>query len=116
MKKEAITFRVQAAQGDLWIRRVDAIPATARSVAPTGGRHVVAHSETGHHHYVGVDGVDYLTEPEHPLIAYLRVDLGTMLEHDRAWDTHAPISLPPGSYELRRAREYVPNGWRRVED
>ena len=114
----AITFKAQAAQGDLMIRRIDAIPsgvATERAI-PVGGRHVVAHSETGHHHSIGVDGVDYLTVPGNPLIAYLRCELDSVLLHERPHDTHAPIAIAKGIYEIRRQREYTPEGWRRVED
>jgi hypothetical protein len=110
------TFTEQGAQGDLYFRRIAEIPPSARKEKPCGDRHIVAHSETGHHHFVGVAGVDYFVEPGNPLIAYLRCELGTTLTHDRPFDTHQPISMPPGNYELRRQREYVPGGDRRVED
>ena len=112
-----------AAQGDLLIRRIadDAIPAGAEEVAPTGGRHVVAHSETGHHHYLDATGVTLLRVPGDPMVAYLVIASDAeheyaRLEHARPWDTHETIAIPPGTYELRRQREYTPEGWRRVED
>jgi hypothetical protein len=106
----------QAAQGDLLVTRIDTIPYTASPVRPERGRHIVAHSETGHHHWIGATGTEYLADPADPLRAYLRCEVTATLLHDRAWDTHAPIALAPGCYELRRQREYVPEGWRRVED
>jgi hypothetical protein len=36
--------------------------------------------------------------------------------HLRSYDMHAPITIKPGIYELRRQREYTPEGWRRVAD
>ena len=106
----------QGAQGDLLFRRVDAIPAKAERVADEDGRHVLAHSETGHHHWTSAEGAEFWREPGDPLIAYLRVHDDATVEHARSWDTHAPIVLPAGVWELRRQREYTPEGWRRVED
>jgi hypothetical protein len=109
----------QAAQGDLLVIRItdrkSGIPATARPVEPTCGRHIVAHSETGHHHYLAAVGTRHF-ESESPLIGFLSVQEPTQLLHDRAFDTHAPISLSPGKYEFRRAREWTGAMARRVED
>jgi len=109
------TFTKMAAQGDLLIRRIDEIPAGVTASKPCGGRHIVAHSETGHHHYLAAIGSEYFTTQD-PTIAYLRCSSPAELLHDRPHDTHAPIALEVGSYELRRQREYTPEGWRRVED
>lgn len=49
-------------------------------------------------------------------LSYLRVSGETTLEHLRDFDTHEPLSLPPGNYEVRRQREYTPEGWRQVAD
>jgi hypothetical protein len=115
------TFKDQAAQGDLYIRRIEAIPANAKPVKAEAGRFIVAHSETGHHHVIAErPGVQVLTTDD-PLVSYLRVIAATeeteaLLEHLRDFDTHETIAIPPGDYELRRQREYTPEGWRRVED
>ena len=109
------TFENQAAQGDLLLRRINTIPAAAQRVDPTNGRHVVAHSETGHHHTVPGDA-ELWRAPEDPMVCYLRCESPIVLEHHRPWDTHAPIMVPAGTFELRRQREYTPEGWRRVED
>jgi len=40
----------------------------------------------------------------------------TLLEHLRSFDTHETIKIPPGIFEIRRQREWVPEGWRRIQD
>lgn len=115
------TFKNQAAQGDLFIRRIDAIPAGAQPMKAESGNFIVAHSETGHHHVIAErPGVQVFTTDD-PLVSYLRVIEATeqteaLLEHLRGHDTHETIAIPPGEYELRRQREYTPEGWRRVAD
>ena len=116
-----LTFKNQAAQGDLYIRRIDAIPGRAVPMKAEAGNFIVAHSETGHHHVIAErPGVQVFTTDD-PLVSYLRVIDATeqteaLLEHLRNFDTHETIAIPPGEYELRRQREYTPEGWRRVED
>ena len=44
------TFDKVCAQGDIYIRRVDTIPANAVRNEPVKGYNIVTHSETGHHH------------------------------------------------------------------
>jgi hypothetical protein len=105
-----------AAQGDIMIRRVEELPSDAVLVRPQEGKHIVAHSETGHHHFLKANGVEYFSVPNNPLIAYLRVENGSDLIHDRSFDTHETIRIPPGIFEIRRQREHTPEGWRRVED
>lgn len=125
------TFRTQAAQGDLLIRRIDALPpGLTQQPEDQGGGHIVAHSETGHHHrlvqladtgepssvcYLRMASVD---GPEAGLRTYVEIGEGggAVLRHERSYHTHAPIKLAPGIYEFRRQREHTPEGWRRVED
>lgn len=115
------TFKDQCAQGDLYIRRIPAIPANATPMQAEKGRFVVAHSETGHDHVIAErPGVQAFVTDD-PMVMYLRVIEATeqteaLLEHLRSFDTHETIAIPPGDYELRRQREYTPEGWRRVED
>jgi hypothetical protein len=115
------TFTNQAAQGDLFIRRIDKLPDGVKMQDAENGVFVVAHSETGHNHVIekhsGV--VHYITDD--PMVSYLQVlescdEVETIIKHLRAFDTHEPIKIDPGIYEIRRQREYVPEGWRRVED
>ena len=113
-----ITFQEQCAQGDVVVRRIARIPAGCKAVPVADGQPVViAHSETQHHHAFVHGGVmTFECDPPDPLVCYLRVERDAVLEHLRPFDTHAAIAFAPGDYEIRRQREYVPDGWRRVED
>jgi len=117
------TFTKCAAQGDLLIRRIDAIPADAKPIKAEKGSYVVAHSETGHNHVIDErpNVALFASASNDGMISYLQVieatdATETVLEHLRSFETHEPIIIPPGNYEIRRQREYVPEGWRRVED
>ena len=103
-------------QGDLCIRRIDVIPAGLTAAKAENGVHILAHSETGHHHVVKERSAQMLIDQTNGLIAYLKVADTTELEHLRNFDTHEPLILPPGKYEIRRQREHVPEGWRRAAD
>lgn len=106
-----------AAQGDLLIRRIDRLPDGTKGAS--GKEHVIAHSETGHHH-VALGGVYHATDD--PMLAYLVTQGPVVVEHRRSHDTHESLRLLAESevgetvWEIRRQREYVPEGWRRVED
>jgi hypothetical protein len=115
------TFKTQAAQGDLLIRRISSLPKNAVKAKSDNGNFVVAHSETGHHHIVAErPNVAYFTTDD-PMISYLQVVEATdetevLIEHLRSFDTHESIVVSPGIYEVRRQREYTPEGWRKVAD
>ena len=118
---KAKTFENICAQGDVLIRKVGAIPATATPVAPKNGAVIVTHSETGHHHIMVLDrkkspNVEMFQDPANALLAWIKVNRPTVLEHQRPYDTHEAIKFSPGNYEIRRQREYTPEGWRRVAD
>lgn len=111
----------QIAQGDVYFIRRDGIPAGYAPAEPTGKEHVVAHSETGHHHVVNVaDGVLY--EGSNPLIAYLKLEEGVdsaPVVHKRDYHTHETVALGGGGgtvWEVRRQREYTSEGLRRAAD
>jgi hypothetical protein len=115
------TFTKCAAQGDLLIRRIDSIPAEATQVKAEARLYVVANSEAGHHHAIAERPNVSLFTTGDPMISYLQVieatdQIETLLEHFRSYDTHETIKIAPGNYEIRRQREYTPEGWRRVED
>lgn len=117
----------QGAQGDVMFRRIDALPDDARRAEATDGAFVVAHSETGHNHVVmerpglayfsAMDDLRALAEGGIE-IAYLVVegDTPALVEHQRSFDTHETIGLAPGVWEIRRQREYTPEGFRRAAD
>lgn len=117
----AVTFKNCAAQGDLLIRRIERLPKNVEQVDAINGRYVVAHSETGHDHIVADRPSVRLYTTDDPMASYLEVVEATdaaevLLEHLRTFDTHESIVVPTGIFEIRRQREYTPEGWRRVED
>jgi hypothetical protein len=106
-----------AAQGDIYIRRIDTpIPANAVEVPPVGKYVVVTHSETGHNHVMEKEKVKMYQLPDSIMDCLLVVNDPVALEHLRDYDTHEPILFEKGTYHVRRQREYVPEGYRRVED
>lgn len=118
---EKVTFKNRAAQGDLFIRRISALPPSAKPLQDEHGVFVVAHSETGHNHVVDATPNVSWYAGEDPQVTYLQVIEATdatevLLRHLRGYDTHKTIVIPTGVFELRRQREYTPQGWRRVED
>lgn len=109
------TFMNQAAQGDLLIRRIDKLPNGVKEIGPENDRLIVAHSETGHHHYINKAEARFYGTDD-PMVCYLHVAGEATLLHDRPFDTHESIKIPTGTFELRRQRESTPEGWRRIED
>ena len=117
------TFTDQAAQGDLYIKRIDALPdiENLRKAEASKGEYDVARSETGHPHVITEAPNVSLYLTDDPMLSYLEVveatdAAETLIRHLRSFDTHAPISVSPGIYEIRRQREYTPEGWRAVQD
>ena len=113
-----------AAQGDVLFRRVSTVPPKYVRT-PVRGAIIVAHSETGHHHSIdATDGVSLFRDPADSLVCYLSLEGIEYADvvHHRAWDTHATLRLlggqakEPTIFEVRRQREFTPDGWRRVED
>lgn len=112
------TFENCAAQGDLLVRRIDNLPKGLKKIKPEKGKYVLAHSETGHHHVVKSNpGVECFMGDD-PLVSYMTVidQTEVVLEHLRNFDKHESILVKGGTYEIRRQREYVPEGYRRVAD
>ena len=113
------TFETVAAQGEISIRKIDALPAGLKlRDKPKSGTHVIGHSETGHHHVMATDGIDVLDDPDFSSSEgfnrfYLRVTAPTPLEHNRGHDTHEALLFAgtpeaPGLYEITINREYDP--------
>jgi hypothetical protein len=103
-------------QGDLVIRRVDKMPKGLKCAAPENGFHILAHSETGHHHVVDANLAQRFIDDTNTFIAFLEVTMSVALDHKRDFDTHEPLLLEPGIYEVRQQREYVAEGFRRAAD
>lgn len=105
------------AQGDVFFVRVDEIPKEMKPKKAEKGQHIVAHSETGHHHTIQADGVVLYQGPNDPFTCFLRVDASFAdVVHQRPFDTHETLRLGEGLWKVRRQREYTPEGLRRVED
>jgi hypothetical protein len=119
-KKSSIVFEKQGAQGDVYFIRRESIPSDYAPAAPSGGVHVVAHSETGHHHVVDMtQGALY--EGSNPLVGYLKLEGVDPCDivHKRDFHTHQTVSLGGGAgaiWEVRRQREYTSEGLRRAAD
>lgn len=109
-------FIKQAAQGDCLITKVESLPGAMKPATAENGKFIVAHSETGHHHTVLERSAEMLIDQTNEFIAGLHVKEPTEITHERSFDTHAPIHLEPGFYEIRRQREYTPEGYRRAQD
>lgn len=115
------TFEKTAAQGDTFFERIDALPEGAVQVKPEDGLHVIAHSETGHHHVMdatrGKSRVELYRLPESIYEAFIVVSgAPAVLEHKRAHDTHGPIQFGEGVYRVKRQREDTPEGYRMAQD
>ena len=126
------------AQGDLIIVRDDLIEGSLDSetidssweqVISTSGTHVVAHSETGHHHILRVFSPDHdsrkkamlwrnpaAQNPE--IVSLTRIgdeEIGEIV-HMRDTHVHETHYLPPGAWYLRRQQRPTPAGWELVAD
>jgi len=125
VKENSMSKRIEShgAQGDVMIIRVDQIPTNGlREVKREGGKLIVTHSETGHHHVIERPKVTMWQDESDPLVAWLEVHgeeaLPNVAElvHERSFDTHETIEIPVGKYQVRRQREYTLEGWRQVQD
>lgn len=112
------TFENQCAQGDLFIRRIDMLPDGLTTMPEEDGKYILGHSETGHHHAVEArSDIHAYQAANDPFVLYLVVkNEPVALTHLRGFDTHKPIQIGPGNYEIRRQREWTPEGWRRAAD
>jgi hypothetical protein len=100
-------------QGDVFVTRVTAIPAGTTEVPRDAGRVVLAYGEvTGHAHaIVSPDATLLRTADDRRFLRI--VGSGVALVHEE----HATIELVPGTYEVRRQREYeYGEGERQVAD
>lgn len=102
-----------AAQGEVRVYKIDAIPADIVTRKPELNAHgaaIISHSEQGHHHVIGDAEVIERTDnvPAGMAIFYAIVKDPTSLKQDAA-TPHKSIPLDADSiYELRVAREYDP--------
>lgn len=109
-------------QGDIVFVRIDKLPGEVK-VKKDG---VIAEGEaTGHFHQLKekVEMKDSWTIEEalkhnKALVLELGGDMFVQTKEDTTivHNEHKPIILPKGTYKVKRTREYVPGGWRKVED
>lgn len=112
------TFKKQAAQGDMLVTKIDKLPTHVTEIKDKTSKFILSHSETGHNHVVKKQpGVTFYAHDNDNFVAYLVVDNTKCLaEHERGFDTHESIQIKDGVYEIRRQREYTPEGFRRAQD
>ena len=110
------TVHYMAAQGDLLIIKTDNIPAGLKPAKEENGKHILAHSETGHHHVIDSRSAQLLIDETNEFLSYLSVSEDADVVHERDFDTHETLRVPRGDYEIRRQREHTPEGFRRATD
>lgn len=106
------------AQGDILIIPVASIPRNAKLATPDGNHYVIAHSETGHNHVLERTKAEVYESADDSFVAYIKtLGDGAEVKHLRSFHTHETIGLEANkTYEVRRQREYVPEGFRRAAD
>lgn len=110
-------FNKMAAQGDVMFIKVDSIPNGLKKHAPENGKIIVTHSETGHHHVIDAGAAEMLIDETNEFIAYLKINKDCQIDHLRDHHTHESIAFNAGDLiEVRRQREYTPEGLRRAQD
>lgn len=105
------TFVKTAAQGEISIRRVEKMPALVKPMELEGGKFIIGHSETGHHHVMDRQNktvFESTNAPEGMRVLYAVLEKASELTHERGHDTHETIQFEPGIYEFRLGREYDP--------
>lgn len=130
MKEKILENTGLSFHGECAIIRADLLdeknlPDDAVKVEPDAqGRLLVAHSESGHHHYVDGDQAT-LYRTSNPLINYLQVEADThaLLRHakpvgekDRHHTQRLDGNQGGGLYRINIQRESTPEGWRMVQD
>lgn len=103
-------------QGELVIQRVDDATPCGAEVPAEEGMVILAHSETGHHHFIREKDAR-LFETGEVGVRICKVGAGgAVVEHARPGG-HRPERLQPGgTYEISRKRQWTPEGWETVRD
>ena len=105
----------QYRQGELILQRIADDTSLAAEVLPVDGQLILAHSESGHHHFVSAK-MARLFESGEPGVRICKIGVGGgLVEHGRVGG-HTPITLPEGTYRVSQKRQYTPNGWEPVRD
>lgn len=106
------------AQGDILIIPIDIIPENVKAGNTKGAHYIIAHSETGHDHVIDRAKAEVYEAADDSFIAYIRtLGEGAIIKHQRDFDTHESVALEPNkTYQIRRQREYVAEGFRAAQD
>jgi hypothetical protein len=100
-------------QGDVLVFSVKNLPNNLEPIERENGHIILAHGEaTGHAHAIKSEHATLFRDPKLAAIFMCVADESVTLAHDE----HALIAIPPGSYEVRRQREYHPEAIRNVTD
>jgi len=102
-------YRKLFQQGDVLVYKVDELPKNLNKAQ----NKVLAEGEvTGHCHQIIDDNTDVFVDDNGNIFLETKAD--SVLKHD----THHPITLPPGKYEVKIVREYDPfeDASRKVRD
>lgn len=98
-------------QGDISLTKIASLPSGCEEIPHDNGRTILAYGEvTGHAHAVPMAYAKQYRAGSG--VEYVVVEKATKLTHEE----HAPISLEPGVYQKRVAREYSLLGERKVID
>ena len=101
---------MQYRHGDVFLRRVQNLPAGAINVAASPRGVVLAEGEaTGHAHVMTAETVKLWAVGEQ---RYVTVSKPSVLDHEE----HGVLTIPEGTYEVIIQREYSPEAIRRVAD
>ena len=101
---------VQYRHGDVFIQRVDTLPNDVQPVAFAGDIILALGEVTGHAHRIAEHhGVEMWSMGDQ---RYITVAEPSDLTHEE----HGPITLPPGTYQVKQQRVYTPEAIRTVRD
>lgn len=105
------SFKVAAAQGEVNIRKIDAMPEGLEPITVENGVFIIGHSESGNTHVIDADGVMVMERtkdvPAGMRMLYAIVERPTELRQN-ASVPHETITLDPGVYSFRISREFDP--------
>jgi hypothetical protein len=120
-KERSTVMSCLYAQGDLLIERIADIPVSGASVEPDAdGASVLLEGETTGHRHAIYEQVTMFRDdalahdiPNGLYVGHVRIDSpSARIQHDE----HDAITLPQGTYRLRRQRELEPKDARIVAD
>lgn len=103
--------------GEVLLKPISEIPQAAKLVK-TGKSHIVAHSETGHHHVLELK-TSALKIFELDGKTYLEVeDIGNLVHKKTGADVHKSHVVAPGKYEvvIKKAFNYFSKALEKVRD